>query len=59
LALAYVSGKRTGRAKGGLQKTEGLLPTGACADDDKSAVICDVTSRSADYVKTQLETSQN
>jgi hypothetical protein len=40
------------RAKGGSPKTEGLLPTGARADNEKSAVICGVTSRSADHVKT-------
>jgi hypothetical protein len=38
--------------KGGLQKTEGLLPTGARADNEKSTVICGMTSRSPDYVKT-------
>jgi hypothetical protein len=34
------------------KKTEGLLPTGARADNEKSVVICGVMSRSADYVKT-------
>jgi hypothetical protein len=38
--------------KGGLQKTEGPLPTGARAGNEKSVVICGMTSRSADYLKT-------
>jgi hypothetical protein len=34
------------------KKTEGLLPTGAHAHNQKSAVICGVTSRSVNYMKT-------
>jgi hypothetical protein len=32
------------RRKGNLQKIEGFLPTGACDDSEKGAVICGVTS---------------
>jgi hypothetical protein len=33
-------------------KIEGLHPTGACVDAEKSAVICSVMSGNDDYVKT-------
>jgi hypothetical protein len=36
----------------GSKKIEGLLPTGARVNNEKSAAICGVTSQSADYVKT-------
>jgi hypothetical protein len=51
-SLACVSGKEMRWAKGGLQKAEGLPPTSTHDDAGKSAMICGVTSRSADYVKT-------
>jgi hypothetical protein len=43
----------------GSKRIDGLLLIGACVNNEKSATICGVTSRSADYVKTKLETSQN
>jgi hypothetical protein len=39
--------------KGVSPKVEGLHPTGAHADAEKSSVICGVTPGNTDYVKTQ------
>jgi hypothetical protein len=52
LVLRVFQVREITRRKGTSPKIEGLHPTGARADADKSVVICGVTSRSADYVKT-------
>jgi hypothetical protein len=39
-----VSGDERCQAKGGLQKIEGFLPTGARVESEKGAAICGVTS---------------
>jgi hypothetical protein len=50
--MTCVSGEGMRQVKGGLQRIEGLLPTGARDDSKKGVAICGVTSRSVDYVKT-------